>query len=334
MSVRPLPFCFRFPVARWSAGFLGVLLLLLLTGCGGSSADGGEATYRIAVVSGAGDAAFWAEVRAGAEAAAADLGDTTIEWMAPASEEDVDGQLSALEAATKAGMDALVVAPLDPEALVQALEAAGEHGIPVVTIQARTEPAVGVTHIAIDEREVGRQAAELLAAALGGEGRVALLSFTGTTSTALEREEGFREGLARHPGLTLVAMQYAGRDVAAAAGVTEDILMARPDLDGLFATDGPATRGAARTLHSRDLQDQVALVGVDASPEARDDLHAGLLYGLIVPDAFEVGYQSIRQALRARRGEAVPDHIHCGLTVLTRDHPVAARPERRLQPIS
>ncbi len=316
-----------------AAGFVG-FLLLLLSGCGGSSADGGGAAYRIAVVPGAGDAAFWAEVRAGAEAAAADLGDVAVEWMAPANEDDVGGQIAAVEAATEAGVDALVVAPLDPEALVPALETAGGRGVSVVTIQTRPEPPVGVTHIALDEREAGRQAAELLAAALGGEGRVALLSFTSATNTALEREEGFREGLARHPGLTLVAEQYAARDVAVAAGVTEDILTARPDLDGLFAADGPATRGAARALHTRGLQDQVALVGVDASPQAQDDLHAGLLYGLIVPDGFEVGYQGIQQARRARRGEAVPEVITCGLTILTRDQPVAARPERRLQPTS
>lgn len=301
--------------------FLGIILAgLLLAACGGSSSDSGAAAYRIAVVPKSVHFDFWATVQDGAEAAAAERGDVEILWEGPNAETDVAGQIAIIESFIDRNVDALVVAAADAEALVPVLRTARQQGIPVITIDSDTDPRIAASHVGTDNVEGGRRAAELLAAALGGEGRVALIPFIAGSYSSNQREQGFREGLARYPGLQLVAVQYSDSDYGTATAVTEDILTAHPNLDGIFAANEPTVLGAARAIETRALQDQVVLVGFDASPRELDGVRDGIIYGLIAQDPFEMGYQGVVQAMRVIDGEAVPEVIDSGVSVVTQDN--------------
>lgn len=295
------------------------LLVALLSACAPDPGDApsadGELT--IAVVPKSVSFDFWSKVRAGAEAAAEELGNVTVIWNGPNAETDIAGQVAIVEGFINQSVDALVIAPSDAQGLVRVLRQAEEAGIPVVTIDSNTDPQVSRAFVATNNREAAAKAADLISDALGGTGKVALIPYIAGASTSIEREEGFRERLADYPGLELVAVQYSNSDIGQAMSVTEDILTAHPDLDAVFAANEPSVLGAAQALKSRDLAGEVVLVGFDASPREIDGVRDGSIHALIVQSPFTMGYEGVMQAMRAIRGEPTDTYTDSGSIVVT-----------------
>src|SRR3979411_3095077 len=85
--------------------------------------------------------------------------------------------------------------------------------------------------------------------------------------------------------------------------VTENMLTAHPDLDGIFASNESTSIGAAQALRSRPRK--VKLVGFDWSPALLDDLKSGLIDSLVIQNPFQMGYQAVITAIAHRKGEQV-----------------------------
>ncbi len=295
------------------------LLVCVLAFFGAACNQGGDAgkEYTIAVIPKSVGFDFWNTVKAGAESAAAEAGNVEVVWRGMNDETDIAGQVGLVETFITQGVDAIVIAAADAEGLVPVLRQAEAAGIPVVTIDSNTNPQVSQAFIATDNKAAARAAADLIARQTGGKGKVALIPYIAGASTSNDREQGFKEGLAQHPGLQLVATQYSNSDYARAMSVTEDILTAHPDLAAIFAANEPTVMGAAQALRARGLSGKVTLVGFDASPQEIEGLRGGAVQGLVVQNPHRMGYEGVMQALRALKGEPVEKVIDSGSTVVT-----------------
>lgn len=292
-------------------------LALLLSACGGG---GPEAKYEIAVVPKSVSLDFWNSVRAGAKAAATELDSTAVSWKGTSDESDVAGQVRILESFINQGVDAIVVAATDSKGLVPTLRKAQQAGIPVITIDSNTDPQISESFIATDNPRAAGKAADLIAEATGGQGKVALIPYVAGASTSNARERGFKERLRQHSGLQLVTTRYSNSDYNRAMTVTEDILTSHPDLDAIFAANEPSALGAAQALKSRGKAGEVTLVGFDASPREVESVRDGTIHGLIVQDPYQMGYRGVMQAMKAIKGESVEKQIDSGSTVVTREN--------------
>jgi ribose transport system substrate-binding protein len=100
----------------------------------------------------------------------------------------------------------------------------------------------------------------------------------------------------------------------------EAMLTAVPDLAGIFAANEPGAIGAAQVLEERGLAGEVKLVAFDAVQTEVAALKSGTIQALVVQNPFEMGYEGVRAAVRALRGEKVPKRIDTGVTVVTREN--------------
>ena len=296
-------------------------LALLAAACqSGGQAEGNAYAYRIAVIPKSVGFDFWATVEAGADSAAAELGAVEVIWKGMNDETDIAGQIALVESFITQQVDAIVIAAADSRGLVPVLRRAKDAGIAVVTIDSNTDPQVSSSFIATDNLAAAAGAADLLAEALGGQGKVALIPYIPGASTSNDREQGFKEGLANYPGLELVATQYSNSDYGRAMAVAEDILTAHPDLDGIFAANEPTVLGVAQAVKTRGLAGQVTLVGFDASSREIEGVRDGSILGLIVQNPFRMGYEGVMQAVKVLEGEAVEERIDSGSTVVTQEN--------------
>lgn len=303
---------------RYLISILSVLLIVVFSACGGGNGD--EAKYEIAVIPKSVSFDFWNTVHAGAQAAAAELDSVQITWKGTSEETDIAGQVQIVESFINQGIDAIVIAAADSRGLVPVLRRATESGVVVITIDSNTDPQVSESFIATDNVEAARKAADLVAESLNGEGEVALIPYIAGASTSNDRERGFKEGLAEHSGLRLVATQYSQSDYGRAMSVTEDLLTAHPNLDAIFGANEPSVLGAAQAIKSRDASDRVVLVGFDASPQEIEGVRDGVIEGLIVQNPFKMGYEGVMQAVAVLEGEAVERRIDSGSIVVTREN--------------
>jgi ribose transport system substrate-binding protein len=305
---------------------LAVLFIALsvVVGCGGEKAaqDGAapaDDRLEIAVIPKGVSHQFWLTVKAGADKAGEDLG-VDVLWQGPAKETEVDKQLNIFQDMISRGADAVVLAATDENALMVPVQQAMDQGIPVVTIDSGLKENISVSFIATDNVAGAKAAAEKLIELIGGEGKVGLIPFVPGAATSELREQGFKEGVAEHPGVEIAATLYSQSDVARAVEITEDMLTSNPDLKGIFAANEPACVGVAQTLKVAGKAGTVMLVGFDASEEQINHLKDGTVQALIVQNPFRMGYLGVQTAVAAIKGEPVEKRIDTGVLVVTKEN--------------
>lgn len=264
-------------------------------------------------------ASFWVTVKAGADSAGKELGIDVI-WKGPPTEADVDNKISILEDYINQGIDAIVLAALDSKALIPIVKRAVSRNIPMILIDSGIDSDDPESFIATDNVLGANMAARMLAKLIGFRGKVALIPFFPGTSTSIHREKGFKEEIAKYPDIELVAVQYSQNDMAVAMAVTENILTAFPDIDGIFAANEPGAIGASQAILARGLAGKVKIVGFDAAPNEIDALKKNIIQALIVQNPFKMGYLGVKYAVDVIHGKKVPERVDTGVTVVTNEN--------------
>src|SRR5919106_1401461 len=90
--------------------------------------------------------------------------------------------------------------------------------------------------------------------------------------------------------------------------------------EGFFATNLFSAEGAATALRDAGAQEQVQIVGFDASPGQVDQLEEGLVQALVAQNPREIGFQGVQTAVASLRGEDFEEQITTPLTVVTQDN--------------
>src|SRR5438094_10106690 len=170
----------------------------LLTGfCLGMlcSASGGEPAYTIAVIPKGTTHEFWKAINAGAIKAQQELtGQGTkvdIIWKGPLREDDRDQQIQVVENFMTRRVSAMVLAPLDSQALVKPVHNAIQAKVPVVIMDSDLKSERYVSFVATDNYKGGQLAGEQMGKLLGGKGKVILLRYAVGSASTEASEAGF-----------------------------------------------------------------------------------------------------------------------------------------------
>ncbi len=263
---------------------------------------------------------FWQAVKAGAEKAGSEE-NVLIDWAGPANEGNITDQVNLVETKITGKVDGIVLAATDATALNKPLLDAKAKGIPVVTIDSGvTNKDASLAYIATDNVEGGRRAAESLAKAMGEKGKVGLLYFQKGSASSDDRQNGFKEGIKKFPGIQLVS-ELQANDAKDGTEATINMLTASPDITGIFAANEPNGVGAANALKQKSLAGKVKLVAYDSSDEEIKALTDGIINATIVQDPFQMGYKGVKTVLKAIRKQPVGEKfINSGMTVVTKDN--------------
>jgi ribose transport system substrate-binding protein len=280
-----------------------------------------SAQLRIAVVPKGTAHSFWLTVKAGAEQAGREEG-VQVLWKGPAEETDVEGQQRILEDFINQKVDAIVMAACDADGMVPIVKQAMDAGIPVITIDSGVNSDLPLSFVATDNVAAAEKAAEVLCELIGRKGKVGMIPFIKGAASSEQREQGFRQGIAKCEGVTLGPVLYSQSQVERAMQVTEDMLTANPDLAGIFAANEPGAVGAATVLEQRGLAGKVKLVAFDAAQPEIEALRRGTIQALIVQNPFKMGYEGVKLAVQAVRGDraSIPKRVDTGVTVVTKEN--------------
>jgi ribose transport system substrate-binding protein len=288
-----------------------------------STAATAPSTLTIAVIPKGTTHVYWRSVRAGAQAAADDLGINII-WKGPLLENDRASQIAIVEQFASQGVDGIVVAPLDNVALKRPIDEAMDKHIPVVIIDSALEGEVGkdfVSFIATDNKQGGEMAGQELARLLNGKGKIVLLRYGEGSASTLDREMGFLDAVSKHPDMTmLVQNRYAGPTSGDAQNTALDMVDDLRQADGIFASNESAATGMLLALEKLDLAGKVKFVGFDSSDTLLKGLKSGEIDALVLQNPKKMAYLGVQQCVASLRGQPVTQHIDSGAGLLTRDN--------------
>ena len=278
---------------------------------------------------------YWQIVLAGARKAGQELKIRVPELGAQA-ESDVSGQITALENATALSPAAIVIAPTQFKALGPPITAAAAD-TRIVGIDSAADTHSLVAFLATDNTAGGAVAGEALADAIKArtgrdEGEVALITALPGVGSLDQRAAGFRQALAKHPGLKLVSSRVADGQPTSGLNIMTDLLTANPNLAGVFASNLPMIQGASQARAEAGKAKTVALVGFDSDPTLVNFLRNGVIAALIVQDPFRMGYEGVRTAYAASKGQPVEKQIDTGVTAITAQTLDSPRAKELLNP--
>ena len=309
-------------VTRRNVAALAVLALAALAGCGGQAGpgvSGATGTTKLTLIQGVKGDEFYTTMACGAQEEARKLG-VELE-VTGADRWDAALQLPVINAVTAKKPDAVLVAPVDATAMARPLKQMQDNGSKVVLVDTVVDDtSVGVSRISSDNEQGGRRAAEALARLMGEKGSVLVISVKAGVSTTDARVKGFREELARHPGITFIGVRYNDDDPAKAASIVTSTLAARPDLGGIFAANLLTAEGAATGLKNTGKQGQVKIAAFDAAPKQVEDLENGTLQVLVAQDPYRIGQEGVRQAVAAVNGRPPTARISTDLVAITAEN--------------
>jgi len=311
------------------------LMGIALAGCGGGTeeaASSGDAKYTIAVLPKGVGHQFWLTVRSGADAAGKELG-ANIVWNGPDKETEIAKQINIVQDMISRKVDAIVMAACDENALIDVLNQAMDAGIPVVTIDSGVKSDRPLSFIATDNVNAARMAADALAGLIGEKGEVGVIPIVPGAATSEMREQGFKEGAKKYPGMEIVSVLHCESDAAKAMSVTEDMMTAHPNMVGIFAESEPGAVGAAQAIEAAGKAGQVKIVGFDASEEEIAALKRGTIQALVVQNPFNMGYLGVKAAIDAIEGRPVEKRIDTGVTIITKDNLDTPEVQKLLNPL-
>ena len=302
-------------IHRIGAAIAAVAFAYAAAACGGGSADaggGGNADQPyVAIVSKGFQHQFWQAVKQGAEQEAARQG-VRISFEGPATEADIEGQVTMLTNALGRQPDVLGFAALDSRAAAPLLQQARSSNIPVVAFDSGVDSDIPLTTAATDNKAAAAEAAKHMAEALGGTGKVALVVHDQTSKSGTDRRDGFLEWMAANaPGIQVLEPQYGGGDQAKSADITKAIIAANPDLKGIYGSNEGSAIGVLRGV-AESGRTGLTVIGFDSGSGQIDAIRNGQMLGAITQDPIGMGAQLVDAAVKAIHGEQLPKVIDTG----------------------
>lgn len=255
---------------------------------------------------------FWQSVKAGAEQAAADYG-VTITFEGPDTEAQIDKQVDMLNNALAKKPVAICLAALDSKAVINSLEKAKNENIPVVGFDSGVDSDIVVATAATDNKAAAAAAADKMAEAIGKSGKIAMVVHDQTSTTGIERRDGFKERIeSAYPDITIVDIQYGEGDHLKSAEAAKSIINANPDLKGIYGANEGSAIGVLMAVEELNKLDTIKVVGFDSGKKQVDAIRDGKMYGAVTQNPIQIGYKAVEAAYKAYKGEAVDKLIDTG----------------------
>jgi ABC-type sugar transport system substrate-binding protein len=212
--------------------FLGfaVLVVLACAACKDKTSSEGpkKVVYSIPGLS----APIWTAASEGFKAKAAEYG-----WDAEILDpnDSLENQISQIENALTKGVDAVIITPIDGEAVSTLMNQCAQAKIPVIAIDRQVKgPALAT--VEADNLLVGRQLGEMYLETLGdAQGKVLIVGGPLSSSATVNRTEGFKAAIAGRANVTIVAESATEMDSEVVLAAVTNYLQANPDINCIMS---------------------------------------------------------------------------------------------------
>jgi ABC-type sugar transport system substrate-binding protein len=261
--------------------------------------------------------AGWMMINQGAEDAAAAEG-VTLVAVGPAFQGDLSSQLEVFENLVAQGAAAIAVAPVDSAGIAPAVTDAMAAGIPVIAVDTGVAGADVTSFVATDNYAVAKVQGAVAATLIEDGQPIIYVTGNQAQSTGQERRNGFIEAFtAARPNSEIIEVPTEWNSEEAQEGV-EAVLNSRQDIAMVANAWDGGTMGAIAALQNLGYgAGDVKLVGFDGASDAIVAMREGWVHANTAQMLYQMGYQGVRAAAAAARGETVSPRIDTGFFLVT-----------------
>jgi len=251
----------------------GLACFCLLAGCTGSATDnaaenGAAKKPKIALVMKSLANEFFSTMAAGAEAHQKQSGEYELIVNGIKDERDVSRQVALVQEMVASGVDAIVIAPAESQALIPSLRRAMKAGIIVINIDNKLDAemlakeGLKIPFVGPDNRAGAKKVGSYLAKQLTKGDPVAILEGLQTSENGRARKAGFEEAM-NEAGMKIVDSQPADWEMSKANTIASSMLSEHTDIKAVLAANDSMALGAIAAARSVGRSDDLLIVGFD-----------------------------------------------------------------------
>lgn len=287
-----------------------------------ASGDAGGKTYKVAFVPKLQGVPYFEAMNAGGKEAATALGN--VEWLYQGpTQADAAAQADIVRSYIQQKVDALIVAPNDPDSMAPLLQQAKDAGIHVAT--ADTDAPSSVREVFVNQATaegIGQGLTDALLTAMGGKGKYAIVSCGQTAENLNSWIEVQKKYTAeKYPEAQIVDVVYAGEDQAKATQMATDLMNAHPDLTGLVGECTSSAPGVAQAVKDAGKIGKVFTVGLGTPQAMKPYLTDKSSTAAILWDVENLGYLTAWAGAQIAQGKpiAATNNVSADLPAVTYD---------------
>lgn len=198
---------------------------------------------------------------------------------------NANAQLQHLEALEQAGIDGLMLTPIEDDRIFHKINALVEKNIPVVTSNTDMPSSNRLCYVGQDNRLSGQTCAGLMDLLLCGRGKVLVVAGHSSIRGQQERIAGFVEEMQQEfPEIEVLPTEFCCEEYQLAYDIVYQRLQADPTIGGIyFTSDGPS--GACQAIRDLGLTGKIRFVCHDTTSENIQNMQARRIHFLIDQDA-------------------------------------------------
>jgi ribose transport system substrate-binding protein len=294
---------------------LGIALLAIVISCNkASSADSQKdkkAPISVTVLIPSTESEYWQYVVAGVRIACQDLQkqgiDINYELSGPATEAETDAYINALESVIARGPDILILASIQPQAVVPFVRQAKEQGIytNLVSLGIDGDPNNygALYHCDMDEQgiEAGKKMVEIIQQKnLPTNGTIGV-HMSVTIEVMEGKIERFKEIVqVAYPDIKILPTIYNENDInKGIANVENQITSYGRDLIGLFGNNNISSSAICKVVQDQKLSSRMAVVASDSDAMTINAIRRGDADALVAQTPYYQGYEALKGAYEA-----------------------------------
>lgn len=272
-------------------------------------------------------------VAVGVENACLDLKDkgmnVNYELSGPATEAETDAYITALESVISKKPDVLVMATIQPQAVVPYVQKAHEQGILVNLVSLPIDgPAENYNSLYYcDMVQQGEKAGELMVQEikeknLAQDGTIGV-HMSVTIDVMEQKIDKFKEVVnAAYPDIKILDTLYNENDInKAIANVENQLTSYGSELIGFFGNNNVSSNGICKVVEDKGLSDKMGVIASDSDAMTIDAVRRGIIDAVVVQTPYQQGYDAVMGAYSTLiEGKTMEKDVNIPCVALTKDN--------------
>ena len=237
---------------------------------------------------------------------------------------NVNDLKEAVEMGVNAGVDGIALQAADISQTRQIIEDAKKQGIAIMTYENNNYPVSDTPMVGTNSYNLGYYAANMAVEAANGKANVAVIINNEGNDGEEEYKNNIIQGILDSfdaystMNISDESIYTVDTDMFEAEEIASHIINSANKPDLIICMDEKCTPGIAQIFVDNNLVGDIKIVGYGVTKQTLDYIDHGVIYGIICPDANEIGYDTVKQLVQSLDGEPISDTISTGLYTIDR----------------
>lgn len=269
-----------------------------------------DAKYHLQILVQNTDEYFWQYFKDGARKAADEM--NVYAEFVPIAQKNGDLIKDTVEKGIYGGVDGIALKPADALGTKEIAEEANAKKIPLLIYENDSYNISDVPIVGSNSYTIGTMAGTMGANAIGnGKKAVIIMNEAGEEGDISYRNlsiQGIAEAFSLKGNIEIEDIYTLKQNMFEAEKVTYSIITKHKDVNLIICLDEKSTPGVAQVLVDNNLVGDIKMVGYGSMPLTLDYVERGVIYGTVCPNAYEIGYYTVKQLAQKLNGVQISDY--------------------------